>query len=345
MFSTRAHLPCPRRTFSFPAIRCLLFCLFVYWSVYRLHFLAYRVTQKRRRLKSGLSDMTVDKFQSYAFLTEVKRQAKERLNRDAAAGNFDKKPALSTSDLRTLESEITTKLKLFIANAHLQEVRPKRRRDYSSFMCHLLTLTLIRIPPPRKGSLESVRVHKHFRWSGRYQTYVLDIPSASTKSKRPFWCLIPKDLVAYYQFYVKNVRKHLRADVMDDRLWPTANLSYATKRSTQSVLGRAVSAHHFRGAVVTLFAEAGASDAQMRALARAMDQSFQVQQKYYEYGKRDRLSATLTSDIGQYLSRAGKRKQPVLGDDVSHSGDWRSTRARGERRRRKKRRMYRRSWH
>ena len=157
-------------------------------------------------------------------------------------------------------------------------------------------------------------VGSSFRWDERLERFVIDIPSNVLKTKKSCFLVIPSELTNFYNTYLRKYRKHLPAD--NKALWPSysgrghrSTLSDLVKRATFEAIGVSISAHRFRAAVATMFdRDANSNPAEMRALARTMNQSEAVQRAYYVRSERAADAIHMNSRIRE-LTHGSRPKQ------------------------------------
>ncbi len=151
--------------------------------------------------------------------------------------------------------------------------------DEHLFMAYLVTATLCLGLAPRSQVLKQLQLGSSFvkqESDGRYWVKLL---ADMSKNGKPTTFALPHQLTAPFDFYLSSIRPRLLQKQREQHSYvfvkhngsaPRSEFSSCTALITQRIIGRAVNAHAFRGAVITTFYEAGASQGEMDMLARIM---------------------------------------------------------------------------
>jgi hypothetical protein len=220
---------------------------------------------------------SVEACPAYHMVLRAKQEADElrRANRDVKL--LEKALTVPTPEETQRLYRYTQKW-LESARKHPQGCSAKQ------FEAHLLLLLLIAIPTARKEIFTLLR-EKHVRKvNSGVASHAFVVLEAVGKNQRPIYLPIPEKTVwPLLRVYLKYFRPQLvKGNLETAPLFPGATrLSALIKPISQKVLGRPVTAHLWRSAMVQLVQEADATGNTMSHLARAMNHSVSVQQKHY----------------------------------------------------------------
>ena len=122
-----------------------------------------------------------------------------------------------------------------------------------------LIIALLAMIPLRRRTLTALRIGKQLVRSG--ERWVLDIPAADIKTKRPLEFPISAELSQRIDFYLNQIRPQGRGAGTHDHLWMSGRgrpmggqvIYYAVRRRTFDALGFPVNLQRFRSAAATFW--------------------------------------------------------------------------------------------
>jgi integrase/recombinase XerD len=122
-----------------------------------------------------------------------------------------------------------------------------------------LVIALLALIPLRSRTLVALRIGKHLMKTGDF--WVLDIPAADTKTRRPLDYPISKELCTRIDLYLARFRRRIPGTDTHTGLWasnkrrPMSAIAIynAVRRRTKKALGFEVNLHRFRHAAASLW--------------------------------------------------------------------------------------------
>jgi hypothetical protein len=206
---------------------------------------------------------------------------------------------MSEAELNTVMSGCLNKLMEIEEEAadyippRVTEAHKKRYPDY------LITVLLASTLAQRQQSFRELTTETVF--PPRTETnssdgYIIRIRAELSKTRMPVLVAIPSILTGHMNWYFTHVlpvnyRGHIFLQRKGD---PRQDFSLVTRKVTEELIGRSISAHRFRGSIATIFnARADSSEQMMRTLAVAMNHSSAVQKSHYIYQQRLQNQAQL----------------------------------------------------
>ncbi len=149
-----------------------------------------------------------------------------------------------------------------------------------------LVIALLALVPLRRRTLATLRIGKHLIKSG--DRWVLDIPAADVKTKRPLDFPISPELSRRIDIYVNEIRPFTAGASGHDYLWASARgramnggvIYAAVRRRTRKEFGFPINLRRFRRAAATLWSVRDPTNARgsKDLLGHA---SFETTEKYY----------------------------------------------------------------
>lgn len=123
-----------------------------------------------------------------------------------------------------------------------------------------LLIALLAARPLRRRTLLSTRISENLSWNGK--SWILYMPPAATKTRRPIEVDLPQDLTSYLDRYLNHYRRRFKAADEHDALWASKNgrpmggqaLYRVVTRRTEAAFGRPIPPHLFRDCVATSIA-------------------------------------------------------------------------------------------
>lgn len=120
-----------------------------------------------------------------------------------------------------------------------------------------LMLAMLTLVPLRRDNFTNLSFEKHFK--SRNGEWIIEIPSAQAKHKRPIRQPVPKSLDEFIRFYLEEARPILLAGRTADAFWITNRHTPMTSHSvfvcitnfTTEVFGSAINPHRFRHIAAT----------------------------------------------------------------------------------------------
>jgi hypothetical protein len=122
-----------------------------------------------------------------------------------------------------------------------------------------LIIALLSMVPLRRRTLTALTMSKHLVKTG--ECWLLDIPAADTKTRRPLEFPLPDDLSRHISFYLARFRPMFRGADKHDGLWASirgrpmddGSIYDMVRRRTTETLGFPVNLHRFRLAAGNLW--------------------------------------------------------------------------------------------
>src|ERR1035437_299574 len=171
-----------------------------------------------------------------------------------------------------------------------------------------LIIALLALIPLRRRTLAALRIGKHLVRSG--DVWVLDIPAADIKTKRPIEYPISAELSGRIDFYLNQIRPQTPGAGTHDYLWASSRsrpmgdggIYNSIRRRTRKALGFPVNLHRFRSAAATLWS--AQDPANVRGVKDLLGHaSFGTTEKYYIMSQ----SRIAGRALARVVSNAGKR--------------------------------------
>lgn len=178
------------------------------------------------------------------------------------------------------------------------------------YMSYLVTATLALGLAPRSQILRELRVGETFSKEARDGKYWARLPASLSKNKKPVLLTLPDALTPHFDFFLQLVRpaylerSRLPASIAPHSYvffqyngqGPRKDFSSLTQTVALELIGRKVTAHEFRSAVITTFYDSGATQAQMDTLASLMAHDPTTARQFY-YRPQFARAAAATNDV------------------------------------------------
>jgi integrase len=267
--------------------------------------LVFLASQQSVRSRQYLPPSTLPSFayvDSVVFEAGQKRKLEQRnralLKRKSggsqeAAGSVP--PAAASSSVLVMSKEELSKISrecVAYLSAALTDAPLRDKIQAAEYARYLVTATFALALAPRSQVLRNLTLNKTF--AREEDGWWVRIPAELNKAQKPVLLLIPNVLTQAYDHYIKNVRTLLLPAAHGDVTVADAGFVFMnksggqkndfsewTKKITTHIIGRAINAHAFRHAVITIFYESGATAKQLHDLAGLMNHSVEVQREYY----------------------------------------------------------------
>jgi integrase len=122
-----------------------------------------------------------------------------------------------------------------------------------------LIIALLAVVPLRRRTLAALTISTHLAKIG--ECWLLDIPAADTKTRRPLEFPLPDDLSRHISFFLDHLRRSIPGANSHDGLWPSTrgrpmddgSIYDTVRRRTKHALGFPVNLHRFRLAAGNLW--------------------------------------------------------------------------------------------